>query len=287
MDILNITIYKDKPPLYEDIVYSDNTVLKIFFAYDYNFKSLLGKTLQIQYNNLYIDEFPIQSNGMLVERKLNSSYVTPTTTLKLMLKDNNRCIQIPYLIKIKVEPKNCEDIDFIDKIIEEKINKNYIINNIATETHEVISKFMNEFNNKFSEDFIIKDKIYINKQEKYEYKDIYINYIEKINIKEPITTETDIYEHLIDDLYIHYNIKTERINIEKDLHDFAIDYYKNKAYLILEEEKRKALIECLSAYFFGIGNICDRNKLLNWYKQQENKITSYNDLSKEIIINKF
>lgn len=245
--------------------------------------------------------------------------------VKFALKDdlNNSYIQIPHNIKIKINPSfitseytpaSVQEImvekmvdkaiikvqDFIDKdlnnLIKETINNNYSLNNIVEETHNTLSTFMNKINDKlnFSEDFIIKNnKIYLNKQEKYEYENIYINYIEKIQSDHLIKTEEGhVYEQISDNLYIHYNINTERPyddTLLQDLHNFAIDYYKNKAYFILEEEKRKLLEQCLTVYFFGIGNpdICNQTKLLNWYRQQEEKITSYNDLSTEIIINKF
>lgn len=333
-EYINITLYKNKPPLYEEKTYTvgdNNIAFKIFFTYDYGLPSLLGKTFQIQYvlpnNGLYIDEFLIQTNSMCIERKIDNRCFLNSGEIfvKFALKDdlNNSYIQIPHNIKIKINPSfitseytpaSVQEImvekmvdkaiikvqDFIDKdlnnLIKETINNNYSLNNIVEETHNTLSTFMNKINDKlnFSEDFIIKNnKIYLNKQEKYEYENIYINYIEKIQSDHLIKTEEGhVYEQISDNLYIHYNINTKRPyddTLLQDLHNFAIDYYKNKAYFILEEEKRKLLEQCLTVYFFGIGNpdICNQTKLLNWYRQQEEKITSYNDLSTEIIINKF
>lgn len=338
-EYMNITLYKNKQPLYEDKSYTvgdHNIAFKIFFTYDYGLKTLLGKTFQIQYIlpncGLYIDEFIIQNNGMIVERKIDNRCFLNAGEVraKFAIKDelSNTYIQIPWDIKITINPSFInsnytpevvqeimvekmidktinkvqdfinKDLDcLIDKTINDKLKNNYIINNLAKDTHETLSDFMNKINDdkvKFSEDFIVKDnKIYINKQEKYEYEKIYINYIEKIISETPmINTESDIYEKISENMYIHYNINTKREYDDKlysDLHNFAVNYYKNKAYFILENEKSKILEQCLTVYFFGIGNpeICNQNKLLSWYKEQEEKISSYNDLSKDIIINKF
>ena len=337
-EYINVTLYKNKQPLYENKSYTvgdHNIAFKIFFTYDYGLKTLLGKTFQIQYIlpncGLYIDEFIIQHNGMEVERKIDNRCFLNAGEVraKFVLKDelSNTYIQIPWDIVININPSFIQsdytpgsvqeimvekmvdktinkvqdfinkDLDnLIDTTINNKLKDNYIINNLAKDTHTTLSSFMNEINDKinFSEDFIIKDnKIYINKQEKYEYENIYINYVEKIISQDPfINNESDIYEKIGENLYMHYNINTQREYNEElynDLHNFAINYYKNKAYFILEKEKSKILEQCLTVYFFGIGNpeICNQNKLLNWYKEQESKISSYNDLSTDIIIDKF
>lgn len=334
-EYINITLYKNKKPLYEDKSYTvgdNNIALKIYFTYDYGLNTLLGKTFQIQYilpnQGLYIDEFIIQNNGMVVERKIdNRCFLNPgDIRIKFALKDelSNTYIQIPWDILIKINPSfinsdytpeavqeimvekminktinkvqdfiNKDLNNLIDETIKDKLNNhNNIINDLIKKTEDLPENIINKLN--FSEDFILKNnKIYLNKQEKYEYENIYINYIEKLKSDEPFqNTTSDIYEHVSNNLYVHYNINTNRNYDEKlysDLHEFAVNYYKNKAYFILEKEKNKILEQCLTVYFFGIGNpeICNQNKLLNWYKNQEFKISSYNDLSKDIIIDKF
>lgn len=268
---VNITLRKDEDPIQDisTINYEDNNYLNIFLAYDYGMNTLMGKHTYIYYKledeSIYSDDFIVQSHGMKIRRKIDHN-VYGVVNISFAIKDKTTYINIPQSIILSIE------------------------NTTPSQNNENLQGYSQY---ELSEDFIVQNnKIYINNNDKYEYNDIFINSIEKIISDTPLSNSNTVYfEKVSDNIYIKYSIKTDRIDdISSDLHEFAINYYKNNAYNILEKEKTKLLLDYLCGYFFGIKNInvyINKDKIKKWYKEEEEKISTYDDLSNDLIIDKY
>lgn len=114
-DYINVTIFKNRKPTYDysrQFTVGDRGIVwKITFAYDYGLSNLHGKIFQIQYilpnNGLYIDEFEIDTNGMVVERRIDDRcfYNPGVIKVKFAIKDylDDTYIQIPYELSMEVK----------------------------------------------------------------------------------------------------------------------------------------------------------------------------------------
>ena len=261
-EYITITFLKNKKPICTNvrnyIVGDKGIYMKFVFAYNYGYNNMLGKIFRIQYlfenNDVLIDEFYAEQNGLIVERKIDDKcFIYPgTIRISLSIKDddNSAYKAIPFEFDIQIG-KVLYDVDVIKNInkeivldtviddtvlkLEKYIDENIgdIISNIATPyIKNENKKIMQDIYDKYENDVkIINEKIQeINGNEK-KFSDVDFKIIEgKIFSRTNIIkcNDIDIYNWKISDNeeeeYNYYialaNSKILNVNILSSRHDY-------------------------------------------------------------------
>lgn len=316
-DYINVTIFKNRKPTYDysrQFTVGDRGIIwKITFAYDYGLSNLHGKIFQIQYilpnNGLYIDEFEIDTNGIVIERRIDDRcfYNLGVIKVKFAIKDylDDTYMQIPYELSVEVKQEFiCSQ--YLTAPIQELMIDG-LIQRAIMQTRNFVEKDMRDIIQR-SIDKLSKDSIQA------DIKDIISEYMsdttsrilqieEKYKNKtiEPILfsiNDCDIYNYSISELYDEYFVKVDNMyinyiankQIPDNLHDIfinkIIDIEKQNGYNKLDFEKNKILQECIGVYCMELEYKYDSTpiKLKEWYNNELHKIDNYTNLSKKLEI---
>lgn len=264
-EFIDITVLKHKKPIINNLkeytVGDKGIGFKIYLSYDYNIDNLFGKKFQIQYllpeNKLLVDEFTINSPGLIIERRIDDRcfFNSGNIKIKFALKDNNSNVylQFPFDIDIVIN-QGLYKSDYLLQPTQE-----LLIDNVLNNTINKVNYYIDNNLDKHIEDKI--DLIISNKTKNIFTKDEFLNYDNNINntienkINNYIEKETNLNNNIIEIINENINNKITDI-INNKLSNDINNIINNNIDKILKNINIKDIL-----------NIDDIKKIINDYNE--------------------